>query len=122
MTDQEIQNNQESMEEQDEVEHTSTMPSLEDSEEETVNSRHEDPAEGHIKEEFVTKELQLNQEVVKEDFTEELKDHTIKPKPETLIKYTLFDSQRGQAIVLSSQKQPCKTNKYSNWVNVCRVH
>ena len=49
VTDTKIQNNQEFMEEQDEVEHTSTMPLLE----EKVNSRHEGPAERHIKEEFV---------------------------------------------------------------------
>ena len=48
VTDPEIQDNQESMEEQDEVEHTSTTPFLE----ETVDSRHEDSAESHIKEEF----------------------------------------------------------------------
>ena len=59
-TDPEIQNNQESIEEGDEVEHTSTMPLLEDSEEETVDSRHEDPAERHIKEEFAKEDLQLS--------------------------------------------------------------
>ena len=64
VTDPEIQNNQESMEEQDEVEHASAMPLFEGSEEETVDSRHEVPAERHIKEEFVKEELQLNQEVV----------------------------------------------------------
>ena len=66
-------------------------------------------------------ELQLNQEVVEEDFIEELKEHTMKPKPKTMIKCTLFDGQRGQATVRSSQKQPHKTSKYSNWVNVRRV-
>ena len=56
-----------------------------------------------------------------EDFIEELKDHTIKPKPKTLIKYTLFDSQRGQATVLSVRNNRAKTRKYNNWVNVLRV-
>ena len=68
VTEPEIQNNQESMEEHHEVEDTSTMPLLEDSEEETVDSRHEDPAGKHIKEEFAKEELQLNQEVVEKDF------------------------------------------------------
>ena len=49
-------------------------------------------------------ELQLNQEVVEKDFKEELKDHTMKPKPKTMIEYTLFDHQRGKATVRSSQK------------------
>ena len=53
VTDPKIQNNQDPMEEQDEIEHTSAIPLFE----ETVDSRHEDPAEKHIKEEFVKKEL-----------------------------------------------------------------
>ena len=48
-------------------------------------------------------------------------DHKMKPKPKTMIEYTLFDGQRGQPTVLSSQKQPCKTSKYSNLINVRRV-
>ena len=38
----------------------------------------------------------------------------MKPKPKTMIEHTLFDGQRGQATVLSSQKQPWKASKYSN--------
>ena len=74
VTDQEIQNNQESMKEQDEVEHTNKMPLLEDSEEEKVDSK-----------EFAEEELQLNQEVAEEDSIEELKDRTMKRRPKTKI-------------------------------------
>ena len=117
VTDPKIQNNQDPMEEQDEIEHTSAIPLFE----ETVDSRHEDTAEKHIKEEFVKEELQLNQEVPEEDYIEELKDHTMKLKPKAMIEFTLFDGQRGQATVLSSQKQPRKKNQYINWIKVRRV-
>ena len=45
----------------------------------------------------------------------------MKLKPKTMIEFTLFDGQRGQATVLSSQKQPRKKSQYSNWIKVHRI-
>jgi len=53
--------------------------------------------------------------------TESLKDSSVRPIPKSMIEYQLADGNRGQATVLSKNKQPRATSKFKNWLNIRRV-
>ena len=53
--------------------------------------------------------------------TEVMNDSSTRPNPKSMIEYQLQNGQRGQATVLSKQKQPRTTSKFRNWLNIRNV-